>query len=147
VKWRLQNAVLGSAIIVALVCLASCGIGGRVRQGKSEADATQRLRDIRGAETTFKERHSRFGAVAELVAEGLLAARSTDHANAAFRFEFSGDRNRYAVAAIPTKRDDRNEYVGWSFFLDESGVIRGAPYGKANAYRVAAKTDEPIPQQ
>jgi hypothetical protein len=117
-----------------------------VRQEESEADATQRLRDIRAAETTFRERHSRFGAVVELVAEDLLAARSTDDANAAFRFDFSGDPNRYAVAAIPIKRDDRN-HVGWSFFLDESGVIRGAPYGKATGYRVAGKIDEPIPQQ
>ena len=105
------------------------------------------LRDIRAAETTFRERYSRFGRLAELVANRLLAARSTDDAEAAFLFEFSADSNGYAVAAIPAKRDDRYQYVGWSFFLDESGVIRGAPYGKANGYRTAGRIDEPIPQQ
>jgi hypothetical protein len=130
------------------VCLSGVlGIVGRARQEKSEADAKQRLRDIRAAETTFREHHSRFGTVAELVANGPLAARSTDDAEAAFPFECAADSNRYAVAAIPAKRNDRYQYVGWSFFLDESGVIRGASYGKANGYRAAGRIDEPIPQQ
>jgi hypothetical protein len=133
--------------VVACVCLVSWGIVARARREKSEFDVIQRLRDIRAAETTFRERHSRFGAVAALFADGLLAPRTTDDAEGAFRFEFSADLNGYAVAAIPAKRDDRYQYVGWSFFLDDSGVIRGAAYGKANAYRAAGRADEPIPQQ
>jgi hypothetical protein len=85
--------------------------------------------------------------VLSLAADGLLAPRATDDAEAAFRFEFSADLNGYAVAAIPAKRDDRYQYVGWSFFLDESGVIRGAAYGKANAYRAAGRADESLRQQ
>ena len=145
--WRPQHALFGSATIVACVCLMSCGIAGRVHQEKSEADAIQQLRGIRSAETTFRQRHSRFGTIAEVGAEGLLSAPPTGDGQVAFRFEFSVDPNGYAVVAIPATRGDRYQYVGWSFFLDESGVIRGAPYGKANGYRVAGMADEPVPQQ
>ena len=145
--FRPQNAVLASALVLACVGLVSCGFLARARQEKSEADATQRLRDIRAAETKFRERHSTFGTIAALAADGLLAPRATHDAEAAFRFEFSAGSSGYAVAAIPAKRDDHYAYVGWSFFLDQSGVIRGAPYGKADGYRAAGRDDKPIPQQ
>ena|SRR5829696_6595297 len=149
VMWRPRNDVLGSAIAIVLACAClvslSAGIIGRVRQEKNEADAKQRLQDIRDAESTFRERHSRFGTVADLVAAGLLAPGSMED-QPGFRFEFSSDSNGYAVAAIPATRDDRYQYVGWSFFVDESGLIRGAPYGEANRYRTAGRADMPVRQ-
>jgi hypothetical protein len=59
----------------------------------------------------------------------------------------SATAKSYEVVATPTRRDDAYAYVGWAFFLDESGVICGAPYGKNNGYRVASKSDQPIRQQ
>lgn len=83
----------------------------------------------------------------DLVETGLLGLPPADRTSAVYRFSSSATANSYEITATPTTRDDAYAYVGWAFFLDESGVIRGAPYGKANGYRVASKSDQPIRQQ
>jgi hypothetical protein len=45
------------------------------------------------------------------------------------------------------RRDDTLAYVGWSFYCDETGVIRGRPYGRDNGYPTAVKNDPAIPSQ
>ena len=136
------------AILFACICVVSCsGIASRTRQEKDEAEAAQTLRDVRSAEQTFKARYDRFGTLVDLVEAGLLALPPADTTSAAYRFSSSATANSYEVAATPTRRDDAYAYVGWAFFLDESGVIRGAPYGKDSGYRVASKSDQPIRQQ
>ena len=135
-------------ILFACICAVSCsGIAARARQEKNAAEAAQKLRDVRAAERTFKARHDRFGTLVELAEAGLLGLPPADRTSAVYRFSSSATANSYEVAATPTRRDDAYAYVGWSFFLDESGVIRGAPYGKADGYRVAGKGDQPIQQQ
>ena len=139
---------LASAILLGCICVVSCsGIASRARQEKDEADAAQMLKDVRSAERTFKARRDRFGTLDDLVQAGLLALPPAARTSAAYRFGSSATATSYEITATPTRRDDAYAYVGWAFFLDESGVIRGAPYGKNNGYRVASKSDQPIPQQ
>jgi len=133
------------AVLFACILCVSCSkIASRAREEKNEADAAQRLRDVRSAERTFKGRHDRFGTLDDLVAAGVLGLPP---ASAAYRFSSSATATSYEITATPTKRDDAYAYVGWAFFLDESGVIRGAPYGKNNGYRIASKNDQPIRDQ
>jgi hypothetical protein len=73
---------LCGAILFACICVVSCSeIASRAREEKNEADAAQRLRDVRAAEKTFKARHDRFGTLDELVAAGVLGlSRQTQRA-------------------------------------------------------------------
>jgi hypothetical protein len=135
-------------ILFACICVVSCsGIASRAREEKNEAEAAQRLRDVRSAERAFKARHDRFGTLDDLIEAGLLRLPPADRTSTAYRFSSSATASSYEITATPTTRDDAYAYVGWAFFLDESGVIRGAPYGKDNGYRVAGKSDQPIRQQ
>jgi hypothetical protein len=135
-------------ILFACICAVSCsGIATRARQQKNEAEAAQTLRDVRAAERTFKARHDRFGTLADLAEAGLLGLPPAGRTTAAYRFSSSATASSYEITETPTTRDDAYAYVGWAYFLDESGVIRGAPYGKDNGYRVASKSDQPIREQ
>lgn len=139
---------LRCVILFACICVVSCSeIASRAREEKEEAEATQRLRDIRSAERTFKVRHERFGTLDDLIAAGVLGLPVADRTSAAYRFSSSATATSYEITATPTKRDDAYAYVGWAFFLDESGVIRGTPYGKNNGYRAASRIDQPIREQ
>jgi hypothetical protein len=135
-------------ILFACICVGSCSeIASRARQEKDEAKAAQTLRDVRSAQRTFKTRQDRFGTLVDLVEAGLLRLPPADTTSAAYKFNGSATGNSYVITATPTTRDDASAYVGWAFFLDESGIIRGTPYGKNNGYRVASKSDQPIRQQ
>jgi hypothetical protein len=72
----------------------------------------------------------------ELVSAGLLQPTVNDETQSAYQFIVSARTDTYEVVAIPKSRDDVYEYVGTSFYLDESGVIRWAPFGKPNGIEV-----------
>ena len=108
------------------------------------AAAQQVLRDIRSAEAAFKSRRARFGTLPELIDAGLLATTLKDGIQPRYRFAVSANIDTYEVVTEPDERSEIYEYVGSSFFLDESGTIRWAPFGKMNGYRLAAKTDPPV---
>ena len=136
------------AIVSTCICVVSCSeINSRAREERREAEAAQRLRDVRSAEKTFKARHDRFGTLDDLVEAGVLGLPAADRTSAAYRFSSSATASSYEITGTPTLHDDASAYVGWAFFLDESGVIRGAPYGKNNGYRAASKIDQPIREQ
>jgi hypothetical protein len=147
-KLRDARQYLCCAILCACICVVSCsGIASRARRERDEAEATQTLRDVRSAEKTLKARHDRFGTLVDLVEAGLVALPPRDRTSAVYRLSNSVTSNSYEITATPTTRNDAYAYVGWAFFLDESGVIRGTPYGKDNGYRLASKSDQPIREQ
>ena len=63
------------------------------------------------------------------------------------KIQVRSSQDTYEAITIPSQRDDNLEYVGWSFYVDESGVIRGKAYGKGNGYAAAKKTDPPVRYQ
>ena len=145
-KWRPRHAALAVVILVAgsYFCWVFVHVYDRALREKREHDATQRLRDIRSAETIYQGRHGRFGTTSELVADGLLTDGS---AESRFRVELVPNANGFEASSIPAERDDRLAFVGWSFFVDESGIIRGDVCGRDNGYRAAERTDAPIRYQ
>ena len=101
------------------------------------------MRPQRGLSTTMR---SPIGSTTAMAA-GVLGLPAADRTSAAYRFSSSATASSYEITGTPTLHDDASAYVGWAFFLDESGVIRGAPYGKNNGYRAASKIDQPIREQ
>ncbi len=104
--------------------------------------------EIKVAENTFKSTKGigKYGKLKELVDGGLIRSL-VDGEYASYRYEIKTDGDSYEAIAIPKERNDKKQYVGWSLYLDESGVIRGRPYGKADEYSVAGKDDEPVRYQ
>ncbi len=131
-------------VVVIAGLVASWGIRARLHEERDATAAKQTLAQIRVAQATFKKRNAKFGTMTELVSAGLLPPTVNDETQSAYQFIVSPRTDLYEVVAIPKSRDDVYEYVGTSFYLDESGVIRWAPFGKANGYRRPLRTDPPI---
>ncbi len=115
----------------------------------NDEKANQIMRDIRTAESTFKNTKGagRYGTLKDLVDAGLLSNSLTDGAEAGHRYEIKASGDSYEAVAVLMARDDKYQYVGWSFYLNESGVIRGRAYGKASDYRIASKDDPAVRYQ
>lgn len=127
-----------------LVVVGACsGINHRLNDDK----AFQLITNIRSAQTAFKNSRGSYGRLDELIAARLLPGTLSDGVEAQRRFEVAAFPDRYEARAIPLMRDDRYQYVGLSFFVDETGVIRWCSYGKANGYRPAERSDPPSQRQ
>jgi hypothetical protein len=132
--------------LLTVACTFAIGCSG-VQSRLEEEKALQVMRDIRSAEDTFHQRHGRYGEWKELTDAGLLSRSLAEGVAFGHRFELRAEEKNYHSVGAPVERDDRLAYVGWSFYLDESRVIRGKPYGKDNAYARADKSSPPIRSQ
>jgi hypothetical protein len=133
---------LFGAVVLILACGCS-GINNRLNDDKAFLIIT----NIASAQAEFKNTRGAFGRLDELIAAGLLPTSLSDGVEAQRRFEVSVFPARYEARAVPTARDDRYQYVGSSFFVDETGVIRFRAYGKANGYTAAGRDDPPARRQ
>jgi hypothetical protein len=132
-------------LVVGAVCgLSACG---GVASRLSDEKAGQAMRELRNAEKTFQQQRGRFGELRELVEAGLVAQSLAGDTGSGRRFEIRVTGGSYEIVATPVKKDDTLGYVGWSFYCDESGVIRGRPYGRDNGYAAPGKDDPAIPSQ
>ena len=132
--------------LLTVACSFATGCSG-VQSRLQEEKALQGIRAIRSAEDTFHQRHGRYGEWKELIDAGLLSPSLAEGVAFGHRFELRIKGNRYESVGVPVERDDRVAYVGSSFYVDESRVIRGRAYGKDNAYARADKNSEPIRTQ
>ena len=140
-----NEPILACRLVVVAVCgLSACG---GVASRLSDDKAGQAMRDLRNAEKTFRQQRARFGELRELVEAGLVAQSLADGTASDYRFEIHVRGGSYEIVATPVKKDDTLAYVGWSFYCDETGVIRGRPYGRDNGYGTAGKSDPAIPSQ
>jgi hypothetical protein len=62
----------------------------------------------------------------ELIDAGLLSKSLSEGLEQGYRFEVRANAKTFRGVAVPAEKDDKLAYIGWSFYLDESGVIRGA---------------------
>jgi hypothetical protein len=133
------------AVLVVCSVLSGCSAGVRTRL--DEEMALDLMRKIKSAEQTFKQQHARYGEWKDLIDAGLLPGSLADGMEVGHRFELKAGERHYESVAFPMKRDDTFAYVGASFYVDESGVIRGCPYGRSNGYIAANKSDRPVGTQ
>ena len=127
-----------------IICFVLSGCFAGVRARLDDERASEIVKNIRSAEHRFKQQHARYGEWKELIDAGLLPGSLADGFEVGYRFELKASEKHYESVAFPTKRDDALAYVGWSFYVDESDVIRGRAYGRTNGYVIAGKTDQPI---
>ena len=125
-------------LLIVLVGLSSCR---ETRSRLNEVVAQSSLRLIRKAETTYRSNNqNRFGTPQELHAAGLIDAELASGTNQGYRYDLRAGDDSYAVTAVPVEYGVTGD---WSFYLDESGVIRGSP----TKGRTAGIKDAPIRDQ
>jgi hypothetical protein len=81
------------------------------------------LRLIRKAETAYRsqDRQNRFGTLQELLSNGLIDADLASGAKNGYRFDVRVGKDSFTAIATPQEYDVTGS---WSFYLDESGIIR-----------------------
>ena len=138
--------VTARGLLAVVVCSVLSGCSGMRARVDGEM-ALELVRRIRSAEQTFRQQHARYGEWKELIDAGLLPGPLADGVEVGHRFQLKASEKHYASVAFPVKKDDALAYVGWSLYLDESGVIRGCPYGRSNGYVTANQSDRPVGTQ
>ena len=105
----------------------------------NESIARNLLRTIVSAEATFKETKGdgRYGTLDELVSEGLLSKDLIERYG--YRLEVSAISNKFEATAVPLEYGKTGRM---SFFVDDSGVLRGGDHGGGPA----TLSDKPVEQ-
>ena len=87
-------------------------------------NALNSLRQLRVAQESYRVKlaHHRYGTLEELYNAGLIDAELGSGTKAGYRFELAPLEASFKVTAIPIEYGRTGD---WSFYLDESGVIRG----------------------
>ena len=117
---KIGRCCLPCVLLIAVAVLPSC------RQTKyrlNEVGAQSSLRLIRKAETLYRSqnRQNRFGTLEELHSSGLIDADLASGAKNGYRFDVRVGKDSFTAIATPAEYDVTGS---WSFYLDESGVIR-----------------------
>jgi hypothetical protein len=96
----------------------------------NESIAKGVLRTVVSAEETFKatQDDGRYGSLEELIAAGLID-KSWLHSNG-YRLELTASGSKFEAMAMPTEYGKTGLI---SFFIDDSGVLRGGDHGGGNA--------------
>lgn len=114
---------------VLLVAIAGTAAQGNPPQTvTSERVAMSALWNISHTEQTYNEKNSRYGSLDELIAESMLGKdvlRNSD-----YKFEFTMTADGFTVTAVPTEYGKTGKL---SFYLDQTGVVRGADHAGAPA--------------
>jgi type II secretory pathway pseudopilin PulG len=102
------------------------------RRAANEGSAIQALRIINSAEATFQATSGagKYGTLQELSAQGLIDSKLASGTVNTFRIDIKPNSMYYEATATPTKGSDTGSR---SFFINESGVIRGATKGGMSA--------------
>lgn len=134
VKCRLPYVLL-----IVLAGLSSCK---ETRSRLNEVGAQSSMRLIRKAETIYRSQNNqnRFGTLQELLSARLIDAELASGTNRGYQYDIRVGKDSYTVTAVPLEYDVTGS---WSFYLDESGVIRGSP----TKGRTASINDSPIKDQ
>ena len=91
--------------------------------------------EIRKAETDYKMANGRYGSLDELLREKRIRKSLASGLNHGYKFSIRYNESAYTAVAVPIKYGS-NSYSGtgmFSFYLDDSGVIRAADKKGAEA--------------
>lgn len=123
-----------------LLLLAIAGLSNQASQSPlttNESIAKSMLRTVAAAQATFQSTkgNGRYGSLDELVAEGLLNKGLMEQYG--YRIELAVLANKFEATAIPLEYGKTGRM---SFFVDESGVLRGGDHGGG----AATLSDSPV---
>ncbi|MGH9871388.1 MAG: DUF3352 domain-containing protein [Pyrinomonadaceae bacterium] len=104
---------------------------------RNEAVASGIMRNVAGAEATFKstEGNNGYGTVDQLVSAGLLSKEMLDKYG--YRIEVSASSDKFQITAVPVEYGTTGKL---SFFIDESQILRGGDHGGG----AATADDQPL---
>lgn len=121
---RLINVTKGCLPFVLLIVVAGLPSCQQTRYRLNEVGAQSSLRLIRKAETAYRsqDRQNRFGTLQELHSSGLIDTDLASGAKNGYRFDVRVGKDSFTAIATP---QEYNVTGSWSYYLDESGVIRG----------------------
>ena len=118
----------------------TAGLSNDVQQSPllmNESIAKSLLRTVVSAEATFQSTKGagRYASLEELLTEGLLSKDLLDKYG--YKIELTVSSNRFEATAIPLEYGTTGRL---SFFVDETGVLRGGDHGGG----AATISDKPI---
>ena len=124
--------IISAVALIPILLIAAIAIPNLMaaRRAANEGSALQALRTIHGAEMTYQatEGNGDFGTLAQLERQNLINAQLASGTRSGYKFtvdptltDFEG-RPAFAVVAVPTDYPSTGKR---SFFIDETGVIRG----------------------
>jgi hypothetical protein len=124
----------------SLLTLMTAGLASDVQQSPlltNESIAKSLLRTVVSAEATFQATKGagRYGTLEELVSESLVSKDLLEKYG--YKIDVSVSSNRFEATAIPIEYGTTGRL---SFFVDESGVLRGGDHGGG----AATLSDKPI---
>jgi hypothetical protein len=123
-------------LITLFVPMACQHLTYRANQDKAESS----MKALRTAETEFPTQKGRYGALEELIATRLINSIPASGIKDGYRFNVRVKENGFEATAVPLKY---NESGSWSFYVDESNVIRG----NVKEGREADASDPPLRYQ
>ena len=126
---------------IATMLLASCMGCAQLSIRMNIESALDSLRLLRVAEDSYRVKleHHRYGTLEELYNAGLIDAELGSGTKAGYRFKLVPLETSFRVTASPIQYGRTGD---WSFYLDESGVIRGQ-----TSNRESNAQDPPIGKQ
>ena len=123
-----------SFLVLTIASMASAG--NPPQTVKNERQAMSSLWQVSYAQRSYKEKNgSRYGSLEELIAEGMLSedAMKNEHYKIAMTVTAEG----FEVSAVPVEYGKTGKL---SFFMDQSGIMRGGDHGGG----AASASDDPI---
>lgn len=136
-KFRyLRHFILISLVIINGFVLTGCS---RFIKEKTEHEAKEHIKKIRTAEQAFFKSYGRYAGMNELLEKKLLAPPEYDFSKTGYQFTIEDNKDTFELVGVPTK--DIDYYLPFSFYLDQTGVIRGKSYRDR---KPASKTDEAL---
>ena len=120
---NLDKSCLPCVLLIIVASLSSCA---ETRSRLNEVGAQSSIRLIRKAETIYRSQNdrNRFGTLQDLHSGNLIDAELASGTKRGYRFDVRVGKDSYTTTAVPLEYDVTGS---WSFYVDESGVIRGSP--------------------
>ncbi|MCA1577638.1 MAG: hypothetical protein LC794_09790 [Acidobacteria bacterium] len=122
--------------IIALAAVGMASAENPPEAAKNERSALYALWRIASAQRQYKEKTgTSYGSIEQLIETEILSKDAVEAAGYKIDFRLTGDG--FEVTAVPTEYGKTGKL---SFFLDKSGVVRGADRGGA----AASASDQPV---
>ncbi len=142
----LITSIISVVIIVPVGIIAAIAIPNLLasRRAANEGATIATLRKIHSAEATYQAIHERFGELNELVADRLVDPELASGSRFGYRFKVVVSRDEFqnqsvfSVVGVPVSYPSTGRR---SFFVDESGVIRGVDSQGGEATKYDAPLD------
>jgi hypothetical protein len=123
--------------LLQLIIAGASREAGKPPIAMNEAMAQTALRSVAGSEAVFKsdKGDGRYGSLDELISESLISRESLEKYG--YRIELTVSGDKFEATAVPV---DYGITGRLSYFIDESGVLRGGDRGGAPA----TVADQPV---